>query len=279
MATPLKWLHSFEAVARLGNMTLAAEEVGLTQAALSQQMRALESHLKLQLFIREPRGMALTAAGAQLYTDVTPGLEQIGNALRRYRQPPGARLRVLSNTSFALRWLLAKLPEFHALHPEIQVELRNALWRPDRHGYDPDVEIVLGGATHPAPAVAIARSPLVAACAPALRHGAGPRPVVRITGLESLFEEWLQSPAMTAAHSVVEVDSVHAAITLAEAGVGWTLCPRVLIREAMAAGRLWEAQAGLKSPDRAYWVQTRSNPDAPARAFRDWLLTAAEGLV
>ena len=123
MTTPLKWLHNFEAVARLGNMTLAAQEVGLTQAALSQQMQALESQLKLQLFNREPRGVSLTTAGAQLYSDISPGLEQINNALRRYRQPQSSRLRILSNASFALRWLIPNLPKFHALHPGIQLDI------------------------------------------------------------------------------------------------------------------------------------------------------------
>ena len=275
MATPLKWLHSFEAVARLGNMTLAAEEIGLTQAALSQQMRALESHLKLQLFIREPRGMSLTAAGAQFYSDVFPGLEQIGNALRRYRQPQGTRLRILCNTSFSLRWLLPRLPDFHARHPEIQAEVRNALWRPDRHGYDPDVEIFLGGAQVAASAVALARCELIAVHAPGL-CSAKPLPFVRITGLDSVFEEWLQTPEVQArgSHEVIAVDSVHAAVTLATDGVGWTLCPSLLVARELREGQLEAAASGLKTTERAYWLQARSAASPAAEKFRDWIVKA-----
>lgn len=276
MATPLKWLHSFEAVARLGNMTLAAEEIGLTQAALSQQMRALESHLKLQLFIREPRGMSLTAAGAQFLSDVSPGLEQIGNALRRYRQPQGTRLRILCNTSFSLRWLLPRLPDFHARHPDIQAEIRNALWRPDRHGYDPDIEIFLGGAHVAAPAVALARCELIAVHAPKA-NPEGPVPFVRITGLDSLFEEWLQTPALRerGSYEVIAVDSVHAAVTLAGAGVGWTLCPSLLVGQELQEKTLRAASSGLKSPARAYWLQMRPAPNTAAEAFGNWIRETA----
>lgn len=272
MATPLKWLHSFEAVARLGNMTLAAEEIGLTQAALSQQMRALESHLKLQLFIREPRGMSLTASGAQFYSDIFPGLEQIGNALRRYRQPRGTRLRILSNTSFSLRWLLPRLPDFHARHPDIQAEIRNALWRPDRHGYDPDVEIFLGGGHVAAPSVAVARSDLIAVQPPGIRQD-GAVPFVRITGLDSLFEEWLQTPELQhrGSREVIAVDSVHAAVTLAAEGVGCTLCPSLLVERELRDRRLIAAESGLRTPARAYWLQMRSAPNPAAEAFRDWI--------
>lgn len=272
MTTPLKWLHNFEAVARLGNMTLAAQEVGLTQAALSQQMQALETHLKLQLFTREPRGMSLTASGAQLYSDVSPGLEQISNALKRYQQPQGSRLRILCNASFALRYLIPNLPRFHALHPEIQVETRTALWRPERHGYDPDAEIFLGGPVQPAPAKAIVHCEMAAVRAPGCPEE-GLLPVIRISGQESLFEEWLKTPrfAASTARQVFEVDSVHAAVSLAADGLGWTLCPSFLVRKDVQAGRLLADEAGVAASKRAYWLQLKDRPSAAAEAFCDWI--------
>ncbi|OBY24661.1 LysR family transcriptional regulator [Leisingera sp. JC1] len=272
MATPLKWLHNFEAVARLGNMTLAAQEVGLTQAALSQQMQALETHMKLQLFTREPRGMSLTASGAQLYSDVSPGLEQISNALKRYRQPQSSRLRILCNASFALRWLIPNLPGFHALHPGVQVETRTALWRPERHGYDPDAEIYLGGPVQPAPAGALVKCSLIAVRAPGCAEE-GSLPVIRISGQESLFEEWLRSPRFAACtiRQSLEVDSVHAAVSLAGDGLGWTLCPSFLVRAELQTGRLIAADADVAAPKRAYWLQLKDRPSAAAEAFRDWI--------
>ncbi|KIC21466.1 LysR family transcriptional regulator [Leisingera sp. ANG-Vp] len=276
MTTPLKWLHNFEAVARLGNMTLAAQEVGLTQAALSQQMQALETHLKLQLFTREPRGMSLTASGAQLYSDVSPGLEQISNALKRYQQPQSSRLRILCNASFALRWLIPNMPRFHALHPDIQVETRTALWRPERHGYDPDAEIFLGGPVQPAPAKAIMHCEIAAVHAPSCPEE-GPKPVIRISGQESLFEEWLKTPRFTAskARQILEVDSVHAAVSLAADGLGWTLCPSFLVREEVQSGRLVAMDAGVSAPKRAYWLQLKNRPGAAAEVFCDWISAAA----
>ncbi|WP_264212339.1 LysR family transcriptional regulator [Leisingera thetidis] len=275
MATPMKWLHSFEAVARLGSMTLAAQEVGLTQAALSQQMQALETQLKLQLFNREPRGVSLTPAGARFYSDISPGLEQIGNALKRYRQPRSSRLRILSNASFALRWLFPNLPRFQAGHPAIQVEVRTALWRPEHHGYGPDAEIFLGGPVRPAPARAIVRCQLVAVRAAASPEDPGdaPLPVIRISGQESLFEEWLKTPyfAGRTVRQDIEVDSVHAAVSLAAAGAGWTLSPSFLVQADVQAGRLCTAAAGITSPKRAYWMQLKDSPSAAAEAFRDWI--------
>jgi DNA-binding transcriptional LysR family regulator len=273
MTTPLKWLRSFEAIARLGNMTLAAQEVGLSQAALSQQMRALETHLKLQLFIREPRGVSLTASGQQFYSDISPGLEQVSNALRRYRQPQGDRLRILCNASFALRWLLPNLPGFHAAHPDIRVETRTALWRPDRQGYDPDVEIFLGGPAQPMPAKPLVRCPLVAVGPPGEMSGMEVLPVIRISGQDSLFEAWLASPwcAKRQVRQVLEVDSVDAALSLASSGVGWTLAPAFLAAEDVGAGGLQTVRAEVPSPERAYWAQTKTPPTTAAEIFLNWI--------
>jgi DNA-binding transcriptional LysR family regulator len=286
MTTPLKWLRSFEAIARLGNMTLAAQEVGLSQAALSQQMRALETHLKLQLFIREPRGVSLTASGQQFYSDIAPGLEQVSNALRRYRQPQRDRLRILCNASFALRWLLPNLPGFHSAHPDIRVETRTALWRPDRQGYDPDVEIFLGGPAQALPARPLVRCPLVAVGPAGETSRAEVLSVIRITGQDSLFEAWLASSwcSERQTRQVLEVDSVHAALSLASSGVGWTLAPAFLTARDVAAGRLQTAPAEVPAPERAYWVQTKTPPTTAAEIFVTWIAGevatyAAEDLV
>ncbi|WP_293572659.1 LysR family transcriptional regulator [Phaeobacter sp.] len=232
----MNWLHGFEATARLGSMTLAATEVGLTQAALSQQIKALETRLGRQLFVREARGVSLTAAGTRLYSEIAPGLEQIGTALARYQAPQSKRLRILCNTSLAFRWLIPKLPDFNCLHPDILLELRTALWRPDRYGYEADVEIFLGPGSSPQRSEKLATSPIVAVTARSSLASSVPtstdRPIVRISGLETLFQNWI---AIQKARGIgvvdrAETDSVHSALTLVEGGMGWTLCPSFIVQ-------------------------------------------------
>ncbi|WP_343211849.1 LysR family transcriptional regulator (plasmid) [Aliisedimentitalea scapharcae] len=277
----MTWLHGFEATARLGSMTLAATEIGVTQATLSQQIKALEARLGRQLFVREPRGVSLTASGTRLYSDIAPSLDQIGSVLSRYHSPQTKRLRILCNTSLATGWLTSKLPEFHRQHPEVVLELRTALWRPDRYGYEADIEIFLGAASPPARTKLLAHCPIVAVAAPsqaAVQPASDKElPIIRISGLENLFMSWSADQKANNIRAIdhAETDSVHSAISLAEAGLGWTLCPSFLVREAVKEGRLVEHTLAGPQYDRAYWLQINDAPSAAAHSFSSWVRNEA----
>jgi DNA-binding transcriptional LysR family regulator len=118
----LDFLRGFEAVARRGSFTLAAEELYLTQSALSRQVKALEDALGVALFERRHRSLALTAAGNAFHPAVVEALRGIAAAAERLGTRVEA-LRVTTTLSFASLWVIPRLPAFRAMHPEVEVYL------------------------------------------------------------------------------------------------------------------------------------------------------------
>lgn len=121
---PLAPLRAFEVAARHLSFTRAADELNLTQGAVSQQIKQLEQHLGFRLFARLPRKLELTEEGNQLAHVVRESLTTIGSAIDRLRayQDKGP-LTVSLIASYAANWLMPRLPKFHALHPDIDLRL------------------------------------------------------------------------------------------------------------------------------------------------------------
>ncbi|PJZ07100.1 LysR family transcriptional regulator [Pantoea rodasii] len=119
---PLNALKVFEAVTRHLNFRLAAEELGVTQGAVAQQIRGLESSLGLKLFERLPRTLALTGAGAGYAVSVRQAFELIDEATRALRPEPD-RLTLSVTPTFASRWMLPRLPAFTAAWPDIDLRV------------------------------------------------------------------------------------------------------------------------------------------------------------
>ena len=119
---PLNALRVFEVVARHLNFRLAAEELGVTQAAVAQQIRGLEAHLKLRLFERLPRGLALTDAGLGYSASIRSALAMIDEATRLLR-PQAAHLTVSVTPTFASKWLIPRLGNFAQKHPDIDLRV------------------------------------------------------------------------------------------------------------------------------------------------------------
>lgn len=115
---PLDSLITFEAVARNGSFTRAASELCVTQSAVSKQIRALEDNLKLALFERQARGIALTLAGASLFTEVSSVLERLQHSVNRIKvaHAPNA-VTVLCTHAVAQFWLFPRLLAFNTAHP------------------------------------------------------------------------------------------------------------------------------------------------------------------
>ncbi|MFB9885446.1 LysR substrate-binding domain-containing protein [Balneatrix alpica] len=118
-------LRVFEAAARLQSFTKAADELCVTQGAVSQQIRQLEEQLGVQLFIRQGRGVMLSPEGRRLASLTSRVVAEISDEVRRIRRPDSDRQLVVSCCpSFAMQWLLPRLGRFSALYPDIEVSLR-----------------------------------------------------------------------------------------------------------------------------------------------------------
>lgn len=123
--TALRALESFE---RTGNVTQTGLELGVSQSAVSRQLKVLEDYLDTPLFTRDRKAITLTPAARDYCTQVRAALEQIGTAsLRLKANPRGGQLNIAMLPAFGVRWLAPKLPDFVARHPEVTVNLSTRL--------------------------------------------------------------------------------------------------------------------------------------------------------
>ena len=121
---PLAALRAFEAAARLGRMTAAADELCVSPGAVSRQVRQLEQHLGLPLFAGTKARPTLTAAARTLQPALTQAFEQIHKAVRSLGDAHEGPLDVACFSTFTVKWLIPRLFDFHAHHPGIEVRLR-----------------------------------------------------------------------------------------------------------------------------------------------------------
>ncbi|MHA7926759.1 MAG: LysR family transcriptional regulator [Marinobacter sp.] len=127
---PLKALPVFEAVARLNSFSLAADELSVSQSAVSHQIKQLETYLGEQLFWRSGRTLSLTDEGRQYLDAVSSALLQIERASEQLLGHEEARLRLSVFSSFAVRWLVPRLPYLQRLHPQLDLALEMSSGNP-----------------------------------------------------------------------------------------------------------------------------------------------------
>src|ERR1700738_5451597 len=116
---PLNAIKAFEAAARLGSFTRAAEELNVTHGAVSRQIRLLEDWLAIRLFLRPSRNAVPTQAGTELLAEAGPALDRLAAVSRQMQTRARARrlLHVSALPAFAMRWLIARLPAFQRAPP------------------------------------------------------------------------------------------------------------------------------------------------------------------
>ncbi|OBV39096.1 LysR substrate-binding domain-containing protein [Janthinobacterium psychrotolerans] len=164
-------LRTFEAAGRLLNFTQAAKELGLTPAAVSYQIKEIEEQLGLILFVRSSRSMALTPAGRLLFDAATDALHTLRQALARARrlQQPHAPLRLSAGPRFATQWLLPRLAQWRAAHPEIELSFDISDQVRNFDHDEVDVAIRFGAGSYAGTqTVRLLDTVVVAVCSPAL---------------------------------------------------------------------------------------------------------------
>lgn len=121
---PLTALRYFDAAARTESFVRAAEQLHVTHGAVSRQVRLLEESLGVELFERRNRAIFLTGAGHELHSTTQAIFEQLQDTVQRLQQQPPDNVLVLScEPTIAMRWLIPRLPRFHAAHPDLQLHL------------------------------------------------------------------------------------------------------------------------------------------------------------
>lgn len=142
---PLNALKAFESAARHLNFTKAAEDLFVTQAAVSHQIKLLEDFLGVSLFHRRNRLLELTELGTQYFDEVQPLLEKIALATDKIRQHSGRQiLTIRVPQTFGMHWLVPRLTDFHEKYPEIEVRIKGVDQDEGVLGKDTDVAIYYG---------------------------------------------------------------------------------------------------------------------------------------
>ena len=142
---PLTWLRAFEASARLLSFTRAAEEIHLTQSAVSQHVRSLESFLGSELFIRKTRALELTEAGSNYLPVVREAFKLIRSGTQAFvGSDRGKRLVLQCNLAFSVFWLAPRLHRLYARYPWLVLSVVTPIWDPERHASQATVEIRFG---------------------------------------------------------------------------------------------------------------------------------------
>ena len=271
---PLQWMRSFEATARHGSETRAAEELGMTQATVSQHIKALETRVGLQLFERQARGMTLSGAGAELYLAVADGIGRIDAALENLGAKDGNRLHILSNASLAAVWLVPRLSDFTENRRDFRLRLTTALWETDAIGVRADVSLYLGPERSSGD-VEIPGGDLVAVAA-ANRDVDGT--MIRITGFEQAYNSFRRAQAGTGKSRAAtsECDSFQAALELASNSAATAFAPRLLATGMVRSGRLRVLGPWEHHPKTAYWTRALNPRQGAVRDFQSWVVEQAE---
>lgn len=159
---PLNALKAFESAARHLNFTKAADELFVTQAAISHQIKLLEDFLGMKLFIRRNRLLELTELGSQYFDEIRSILDQIAKATDKIRSQNSRQILTISvPQTFGMQWLVPRLNDFHEKFPEIEVRIKGVDQDEGQIGKEIDVAIYYGtGKWENLESVCLAEAPL-----------------------------------------------------------------------------------------------------------------------
>ncbi|KPC54480.1 LysR family transcriptional regulator [Amantichitinum ursilacus] len=277
---PLNALRAFEASARHLNFTRAAQELNVTQAAVSQQVRALEERLGAELFKRLPRGLGLTDEGRALLPVLTDAFGRIAQVLKQFE---GGHFREVLTVgvvgTFAIGWLMPRLTAFAQAHPFIELRLLTHNNLVDLAAEGLDLAIRFGDGGWPGTQnELLLQAPLTPLCAPAVAQRLrSPADLARETLLRSYraeeWHDWLTAAGLTPwAVSGPVFDSSRLMVEAALQGAGVALAPWQMFERELAAGQLLRPFA-LERVEGAYWLSwLKSRRITPAmQAFQTWI--------
>jgi LysR family glycine cleavage system transcriptional activator len=304
---PLTSLRAFEAAARHMSFKKAAEELHVTPAAVSQQIKALEDYLGVALFRRLTRALALTDDAQAMLPKLREGFECLAAAVERTRHyGPRGTLVLSAPPSFAARWLMPRLQRFTEAHPEVDLRMSSSLGTIDRPEGEPggdtvdlrrqasDVEIRFGSGRYPGRRTdRIFGVSYVAVCSPVLLRGKRPLRTPADLARHTLihddtipdlrerpsWEEWLKAAGVEGVDATRGPHFSDAGLALEAAmdGLGVALALKPLVSADVAAGRLAiPFPVAVPSRHAYYLVSSPAIAERPAvAAFRQWLLAEA----
>lgn len=278
---PLPALHTFEAAARLGSFTAAAEELHLSTSTVSHRIRELEANLGFPLFERLPRSLRLTDLGKAYVPVVRAVFDELTTAtVGLFGSPAGGRVTLRAPISYGVNVLAPRLPRFTAAN-DVRVWVVSAIWGDEAPDIQIDLEVEFADerlASNDGVTLGRERAVLVKSPEGPV-HGSpertGPRLRVQVLGYEELWQRLDTDTDAQLGSSDVTVDSWTAAIELVAANAGHaSLLPKHVAAHALGTGRLTRL-AGASVPMRQTYRLVRppgaSTPTPATTALADWL--------
>lgn len=284
-------LRSFESAARHESFTQAAEELHLTQSAISRQVKELEQTVGVALFRRVGRRVILTNAGKNLAHDLKVDLENIRRTMLRAISAgdTGAALRVATLPAFASRWLIPRMPEFSALHPDIEISMstRMAPFNMEQEHFD--LAIHFGANDWPNTDMKIlCNETLIAVASPTFkeRHqissleALSAVPLLHMTTRPLAWQDYFEQAGLTGGPMLAGkyFDQFSMIIAGAQASLGAGLLPTYLIEKELASGALVALDASSLVTENCYYMVTPLNKkNKHVEGFCDWMLSSVSG--
>jgi LysR family glycine cleavage system transcriptional activator len=297
----LTTLRTLEASGRLLSFTRAANELGVTPAAVSHQIREIEDQLGTRLFVRTSRSMRLTDAGAILHDAVAEALEIVSRAVNRLKKSEGKpQLRIATSPSIAAKWLVPRLDRFLDLVPDADVRMEVSQFTSDFAREEVDVAIRFGNGEYPGLRVdRLFDETVFPVCSPRLLKGKKPLKAPRDLLQHNLIHvdwdaqgatwpNWRMWMLAAGIGDFNESRGLHfsqtsLALQAAIDGHGVALSESSLAADDLAAGRLVQPfRMGIKGPPRfAYYViSPLETADEPmVKTFREWVLKEAAATI
>lgn len=281
---PLNWLRAFEASARALSFTAAAQELHMTQSAVSQQIKSLENALGRTLFYRRVRGLELTDEGRGYLPTVQAAFATLeeGTAVLVGRNDPDV-LELHANLSFAMFWLSPRLGRFMDEHPWVHLNVATSIWPQEKPSDSAAIEIVFGqGKWESRVGQRLTRDTVFPVCTPELAQRIRSVPdllqqrLFDLPGTLQSWDAWLEAGG----HGALPTPPVHRASTWtlslewAQQGLGVALAHDTVARDLIAAGRLVRPVQFAMPMKEAYYLiaPEGSHINAAAQAFKVWLL-------
>jgi len=247
---PVGALRAFDVAARTLNLSAAAEQLSVTHAAVSRQVKQLEQRLRVKLFERLPRGLKLTVHGALLAAGTREAFDRLASALEDVSQPTlKKRLNISTFASLSTRWLMPRLESFAKRFPDVDLQIETSTRLADFARDDVDIAIRFGSGKYPGLHVVPLFQPRdIAVCSPALLKR-GP-PIRTVTDLkrhtllhDDSFHSWVRWLNAVGAKTVngrkgVICGDRNSMLQAALEGQGVALAAEVFVAGELASGRL-----------------------------------------
>jgi LysR family glycine cleavage system transcriptional activator len=286
---PLNWLRAFEVSAKYLNFTQAAQELNLTQSAISQQVKGLEAQLGVLLFKRLPRGLELTEAGKSYIPVVHEAIERLIVATDElFAKNNHSTITIRASLVYLTHWLAPRLPDFHQQHPNIRLKFSSYIWN-EAQSQDTDLEIRHGLGRWPGfSADRLSWDSLVPVCSPEYlaRFSDTFTPftletleqcqLINIIGYNEGWGHWLNKMVVKSSNldQCLQLDSLIPALELAAQGQGIALGRTCLIEQLLKNKRLVAPLVERVATDEAFYLiqQENTRTQTNATIFRTWLL-------